>query len=422
MQTLSPDHTILLAKSRHVEELARLSTSTQFVETIGWLIHQIQAERGASTLYLASAGKRFGKERSDIIEQNQALEHAFKSALNHYLAHNTAADAKQLTLVSWILLGLEQLTPFRHQVTLLKIPFTDCIQSYTRLIGSLISLIFEITDSTVNSKISTYLVALYNLVQGKEFAGQERAFGSYLFGSGQMQSEQQQKLLELIAQQDRHFELFCQFGPEALQAAWRDLIDTEAHHTQQAYRTKLTSAKDQQPLQAKDSDAWFDFCSQRLTEIWHIQCRLVADMHDTLNALMEQARLDLDQTRDYLGNLSTKPAMATELDSAFFNLSIPLEHAFTFLAQDQGAHYPMESILSLLQQQSHQIAEIESELSETKKALSERKHIERAKGILMSKLGLSEMEAYKMLRNTAMDQNRKLIDIADNIIALSKQG
>lgn len=422
MQNISPDNTILLAKTRHIEELERLSVSIQFVESIGWMVHQLQAERGASCLYLASAGSRFAKERSAIIEQNLISESAFKEALQRYLHHNTSADAKQLTLISWILLGLEQLLPFRHQVTLLKIPFSDCIQSYTRLIGSLISLIFEITDNTVNSKISSYLVALYNLVQGKEFAGQERALGSHLFGSGYMQLEHQHKLLELIAQQDRHFELFNQFGTDALREAWSTTLETEAHHTQRAYRSKLTAAKDQQALQRADSDAWFEACSTRLTEIWHIQCQLVAAMHDTLNSLSEQARRDLENTRLHLGELKARQTPTANVDSTFFNLAIPLESAFTFLAHDELTPYPMESIIALLQQQSQQLAEIENELSETKKSLAERKRIERAKGLLMSKLGLSEMEAYKMLRNTAMEQNRKLIDIAENIITLSAQG
>ena len=38
----------------------------------------------------------------------------------------------------------------------------------------------------------------------------------------------------------------------------------------------------------------------------------------------------------------------------------------------------------------------------------------------MSTLGINEMEAYKSLRSTAMEQNRKVIDVAENILALHK--
>lgn len=414
MKDISPAHTIILAKKRHIEELEQLSISTEFIENIGLIIHHLQAERGASCLYLASSGTRFGKERSEIIEQNQDLELNFREALQHHLDHERLVDAKQLTLISWILLGFDQLKSLRHQVTLHKISFADCIQSFNRFIGSLISLIFDITDNAINSKISTHLLALYNLVQGKEFAGQERAVGSYLFGSGHIQQDHQHKLLELIALQERHFELFSQFGGTPLQKAWAVSRDTSAHHKHQQYRDKLTHAKDGQAVQAHDGDAWFELCSQRLSDIWHMQCQLINSMHDMLETLVSHAKSDLAKTRQYLDKIHRHPAT---LDSAFFNLSIPVENAYTFLAHDNQQPYPMESIVSLLQQQSQQIADIENELSETKRALAERKQIERAKGILMTTLGISEVEAYKVMRSTAMEQNRKIIDVADNILA-----
>lgn len=417
MTDISPDHTIILAKIRHIEELEQLSVCTVFVETIGLVIHQIQAERGASCLYLASAGQHFGKERSDIVAQNQGLELSFREALQRHLNQHDMVDAKQLTLVSWILLGFDQLKSLRHQVTLHKISFPDCLASFNRFIGSLISLVFDITDNAVNSKLSTYLLALYNLVQGKEFAGQERAVGSYIFGSGHVQQEHQHKLLELVALQDRHFELFCQFGGSPVRTAWAASMDTTPRRRYQQYRDKLIHAQDGQIVKTHDGDEWFELCSQRLTDIWHIQCQLIKDMHDTLQTLVNDAKSDLKKTRQYLQKVRHQPANSATLDSAFFNLSIPVENAYIFLAHDSQHAYPMESIVSLLQQQSQQIAEIENELSETKKALTERKQIERAKGLLMSRRGISEVEAYKILRSTAMEQNRKIIDVADNILA-----
>lgn len=417
MNDLTPDHTILLAKQRHIAELEGLSTCTGLIETISLVIHQLQAERGASCLFLASSGQRFGNERGDIIAENQNLEVQFRAALQRHLADHAQVPAKQLTLLAWTLLGFDQLTSLRHQITLQRISFHDCIQSYNRFIGSLISLIFDITDNAVNSRISTYMLALYNLVQGKEFAGQERAVGSYLFGSGTAQQEHQHKLLELVALQDRHFESFCQFGGDPMRQAWASAMASPHAHKHQQFRHKLTQAKDGQALQAQDGKPWFELCSQRLADIWQIQCQLIKDMHDTLETLVSDAKADLERTRQYLQQLRQQPAPSPTMDNAFFNLSIPVENAYTFQAHDPLHPYPMESIVSLLQQQSQQIAEIENELSETKKALTERKQIERAKGQLMSKLGISEVEAYKIMRSTAMEQNRKIIDVADNILA-----
>lgn len=60
------------------------------------------------------------------------------------------------------------------------------------------------------------------------------------------------------------------------------------------------------------------------------------------------------------------------------------------------------------------------ELTETKENLEERKVIERAKGILMSRKNINENEAYTSLRKLAMGQNKKISDIAKNVIEMSE--
>ena len=56
------------------------------------------------------------------------------------------------------------------------------------------------------------------------------------------------------------------------------------------------------------------------------------------------------------------------------------------------------------------------ELEEAKSELENRKIVDRAKGILMKSRGLSEDEAYALLRKTAMNQNRKLADVAQSLV------
>ena len=60
--------------------------------------------------------------------------------------------------------------------------------------------------------------------------------------------------------------------------------------------------------------------------------------------------------------------------------------------------------------------ELREELDRTRQALEERKTIERAKGILMRKRDLSEDAAYTMLRKAAMNENRRLVEIAEAVI------
>ncbi len=58
-----------------------------------------------------------------------------------------------------------------------------------------------------------------------------------------------------------------------------------------------------------------------------------------------------------------------------------------------------------------------TELEATRVALAERKTIDRAKGILIKAKGVSEEEAYAILRKAAMDQGRKVADVAQALIS-----
>ena len=62
---------------------------------------------------------------------------------------------------------------------------------------------------------------------------------------------------------------------------------------------------------------------------------------------------------------------------------------------------------------------LRDELSETRIKLAERKVIERAKGLLMAHRNLSEDDAYKALRQMAMNQNRRLVDVAAAVLSLA---
>jgi response regulator NasT len=63
---------------------------------------------------------------------------------------------------------------------------------------------------------------------------------------------------------------------------------------------------------------------------------------------------------------------------------------------------------------------LQTELEQTKTALEERKVIDRAKGILMKVKNLSEHDAYTLLRKTAMNEKKKIVDVAQAVITAAE--
>jgi AmiR/NasT family two-component response regulator len=75
--------------------------------------------------------------------------------------------------------------------------------------------------------------------------------------------------------------------------------------------------------------------------------------------------------------------------------------------------------MDLVQRQATRLQSVEDELHAARQALDERKTIERAKALLIQHRGLSEDQAYKLLRQTAMNQNRRLAEVAEATVAMS---
>ncbi|MDE3029267.1 MAG: ANTAR domain-containing protein [Paracoccaceae bacterium] len=64
----------------------------------------------------------------------------------------------------------------------------------------------------------------------------------------------------------------------------------------------------------------------------------------------------------------------------------------------------------------HMFQRMRIELETTRRALEERKVIDRAKGLLMKARGIDEEAAYALLRKAAMDQGRKLAEVAEALV------
>lgn len=76
----------------------------------------------------------------------------------------------------------------------------------------------------------------------------------------------------------------------------------------------------------------------------------------------------------------------------------------------------IKSILDMAVSRFNAYTRMINELEQTRGELAARKIIDRAKGILMKARGISEQEAYGILRKTAMNQNRKIADVAETLV------
>lgn len=77
----------------------------------------------------------------------------------------------------------------------------------------------------------------------------------------------------------------------------------------------------------------------------------------------------------------------------------------------------IHSILQVAVTRYSEIKQLKQDLQHTQAQLQERKTIDKAKGILMKHKQYSEAEAYQALRKMAMNKNKRMVEIAEGIIA-----
>ncbi len=78
----------------------------------------------------------------------------------------------------------------------------------------------------------------------------------------------------------------------------------------------------------------------------------------------------------------------------------------------------LQPILEVAIARFREFQALRTELDDAKTKLAERKIVEKAKGLLMERKGLTEDAAYQKLRKLAMDRGQKLVEVAKSVIAV----
>ena len=290
-----------------------------------------------------------------------------------------------------------------------------------RLIHALLSVVFEAADSAWDPDISRHLVALFNFMQGKEFAGQERATGAALFATGCADADGQQRLLRLIESQEQCLQVFADFASRPLQLAWQQAQKPDTLATLERLRRVLCTTTPGGALESHLSQAWFDVCTAHMDAMKSVEDAMAAELLSLCKRRRQTAEEDLRALEDLQTRVPEAGALVA--DTAFFD-DAPASPGLPLMdLPHQAASFGAQmdrSILEIVRDQALRLQAMGDELDTVRSSLNERKLVERAKGLLMAHRQLSEDEAHKALRQMAMNQNRRLIEVADAVLAMAE--
>lgn len=168
-----------------------------------------------------------------------------------------------------------------------------------------------------------------------------------------------------------------------------------------------------------------------LAEAGHAEVALIDDVNNLLKKIFaidpDVILIDLENpSRDSLEQMFQVSREVRRPTAVFVDET---DRAMTDAAIDAGVSAyivdglkkeRVNQIVDLTISRFNAFSRLQSELSAAKTALSERKIIERAKGILMQTRGMSEEEAYAALRKTAMNEKKRIVDIASSLVTADR--
>ncbi len=404
-------------------DLKLLSILSDLVKGISELIHALQKERGASSIYLGSNGAHFADRLVARIAESRSLEVRVRDHLEHMdeKLDPMSCSARFYTRVAFAFRALDSLPGTREQVLALALAPQDAVKAFTDVIALLLAVGFEAADTAADPETSRALIALVNFAQGKEYAGQERATAGAALSRGHFDAVDRRHLRHLEAAQERAFEIFTEFADPRHVTMFLELSSSpETVEFKQLRAGAFEQSPSAEPSSVTAA-AWYEVTTRRIDAMRDIEDCVAADLGRLCAAKLADAKAGAKRV-DALGgdvhDLAAPVAMlVTELEPAADSRGVA--GGVELYRMEDGMPKPMRSILDVVGAQSRRIDDISSQLESARVALTERKIIDRAKGILMRSRRLSEKDAYTLLRQTAMSQNKRIFEVAEAIVSMA---
>ncbi|MDK9558497.1 nitrate- and nitrite sensing domain-containing protein [Marinobacter sp. M216] len=389
------------------------------VQSISNLVHGLQRERGASNVFLGSGGEKFVNERRATIAESERLAGIFEQALAEVHEELTAhpVSSHLLNHIASALHGLEELPALRAGVESRGLSAAEATEAYSGLIHEFITVVFEAADTAVDPSIAGLLVAMVHLMNGKEFCGQERAVGSAGFSSGGFDGALSKRMMHLVEAQERCFEVFVSFSDDQSRELWQTLRANDREVEIERLRQLGCSVGRYKSLDPELADHWFRLMSERMDELKTVEDAVEGSFHTRCVERFAEARNSLAHQETLIASLDQQDTPSQPL-LVLCDSGDDARAGESWNSDGVGQQFG-RSIFDLVQEQTRRLQQMNDELQSAKEALEDRKTQEKAVLLLMDHRKIDNDEAHRVLRKLAMDQGKKLPEVARALVSMA---
>lgn len=277
-------------KIRVSREMSDLKNMSMFAVKTSNVIHELQGERGESTLYLASKGTKFKTELQKEIDDTDRSVGELKNFLGASGIDRFGPDVKKP--LESALTDLDTLKAKRDSIRSLKIPADEGREYYTKIISSFIHAVSNISLISTNSEMSAQISAYVNLIRMKERAGQERALLGNVFTADRFGPGMLNKVIAVIAEQDTYASVFLSFATSEQEDIYKNkLADPTVDEAMRMRKIALQKAATGRL--GVNPGVWYKAQTGRMDALKEVIDRLSSDIQHKADKLNSAAKASL---------------------------------------------------------------------------------------------------------------------------------
>ncbi len=269
--------------TQQLEELSQLSVHASNY------VHNTQAERGATAIFITSQGAKYGPE----LKAQRAITDEKRSILISFIKDFDAKDISPLldSKVKSALAFIEQLNNKRHAIDNLEMSLGDALKYYTGNNAAWLAVASQMSNISTNAELAIMSTAYVNYLQSKERAGIERAVLAGTFTRDSF-GDTFQKFITLVAAQDNFTSVFLTLATEKNRAFYKETMSGEFIEATNEMRT-IALEKATIGGFGIDPAYWFKMQTGKINLLKEVENYLSDDLQNKADNLISEANSSL---------------------------------------------------------------------------------------------------------------------------------
>lgn len=246
---------MLNAEWTKAEQARNMDILLHKAETLSFIVHSLQRERGRSALFIASEGANFADELPVVRAESDEFYREIDAMLRAMPPIIETAFADHMNAIAEDRQRIDQM---RATIDTGSASVADMAGVYTSTIHHLIVAIESVEHFASAGEMTSYIEALVAIIEAKEAAGLERAMGATGFGSGAFLQPVYARMLMLQGQLVADFTNFERLATPAMAATFEHELNDAIVGPLEAMRALARSAPYGGDISSVTGVQWFE--------------------------------------------------------------------------------------------------------------------------------------------------------------------